>query len=149
MSEIAAAFSHLNLIVSDMGATVAFYRRLGLAIETSPDGVHSSADLPGGLQIEWDTAEFAAIWDSGSRGPGSGGVIICFAVGTRQEVDDLYGELTAAGYRGHQLPYDACWGSRYAMVDDPDGYPVGLMSPQEDAHKYWPPQQAPPIDPVG
>jgi len=149
MREIAAAFSHLNLIVRDMNATVAFYQRLGLTIQTSPDGAHSSADLPGGMQIEWDTAEFAAIWDSSSRGPVAGGSVICFAVSARTEVDDLYARLIAAGYRGHQRPYDACWGSRFAIIDDPDGMAVGLMSPQEDEHKYWPPRQAPSADADG
>ena len=29
-------------------------------------------------------------------------------------------ELTGVGYRGHQPPYDAFWGSRYAIVEDRD-----------------------------
>ena len=28
-----------------------------------------------------------------------------------------------------QEPYDAFWGARYAIVEDPDGNAVGLMSP--------------------
>lgn len=146
MSEPAiAAFSQLTLVVRDMSAANAFYRRLGQQISDSPDGVHADAILPGGTSIEWDTAESAAVWDSGSR-PGAGGsAIIGFAVPTREAVDDLYADLTTAGYRGHQRPYDAFWGTRYAIVDDPDGNGVGLMSPVEDEHKYWPPRPAPAI----
>jgi uncharacterized glyoxalase superfamily protein PhnB len=105
--------------------------------------VHASARLPGGIQLEWDTEEFAAQWDSASRGAIGGATVLGFSVRSLQAVDDLWAELTAAGYRGHQPPYDASWGSRYAIVDDPDGNAVGLMSPPAPEHKYWPPGQAP------
>lgn len=137
------AFSQLNLVVSDMEAAMAFWRKLGLAAEVTPGGAHATAALPGGLHLEWDTAEFAAQWDSGSRGVSGDSTVFGFAVGTRQAVDDTYAELTAAGYRGRQVPYDAFWGSRYAIVEDPDGHPVGLMSPMEDEYRSRPPQQAP------
>jgi catechol 2,3-dioxygenase-like lactoylglutathione lyase family enzyme len=136
-------FSQLNLVVSDMEATTAFWRRLGLSPMVTPDLAHAAADLPGGLHIEWDSAEFAAQWDSGSRGASGGSTVFGFAVSNRQVVDDLYADLTAAGYRGRQVPYDAFWGSRYAIVEDPDGHPVGLMSPMEDEYRSRPPQQAP------
>jgi predicted enzyme related to lactoylglutathione lyase len=41
--------------------------------------------------------------------------------------------------RVRQPPYDAFWGSRYAIVEDPDGNPVGLMSRRQESQKYWPP----------
>jgi predicted lactoylglutathione lyase len=138
-----AVFSQLNLIVTDLDATLAFYRRLGLQIQATPDAVHAEASLPGGLSIEWDTADSAALWDSGSRRGTGGSVVIGFAVASRPEVDVLYTELTAAGYHGHQQPYDAFWGARYAIIDDPDGNGVGLMSPADDEHRHWPPRQAP------
>jgi uncharacterized glyoxalase superfamily protein PhnB len=140
-----AVFSQLNIVVSDMDAALAFYRRLGLDAKADPAGVHANVNLPGGLRIDWDSAEFAEIWDSGSRGPVSGGIVLGFDVPTRQAVDDLYTELTAAGYHGRQRPYDAFWGSRYAIVDDPDGNGVGLMSPRDDEHRSssWPPEPAP------
>ena len=96
----------------------------------------------GGLSIEWDTVESAQVWDSGSR-PGPGSVVIGFAVPAREAVDELYAELTAAGYRGHQRPYDTFWGARYAIIDDPDGNAVGIMSPVEDDRRNWPPQPPP------
>jgi catechol 2,3-dioxygenase-like lactoylglutathione lyase family enzyme len=136
------SFSQLSIVVADMAASLGFYRRLGIAADASPDGVHASVTLPSGLLVEWDTADFAAVWDSGSRGAGGGGVL-GFSVQTRQAVDDLYAELTAAGYRGRQRPYDAFWGARYAIVNDPDGNGVGLMSPIEAERKFWPPTQAP------
>jgi catechol 2,3-dioxygenase-like lactoylglutathione lyase family enzyme len=37
----------------------------------------------------------------------------------------------SAGHGEHvqQEPYDAFWGARYAVVSDPDGNGVGIMSP--------------------
>ena len=48
-------------------------------------------------------------------------------------VDQMYADLTGAGYRAQQPPYDAIWGARYAVVEDPDGNPVGLMSEADPA----------------
>jgi uncharacterized glyoxalase superfamily protein PhnB len=129
----------LNLVVRDMNATLAFYRLVGLAIDVTPSGHHASARLPGGLLVEWDTAEFAKRWDSGWHDAGSGDTVIGFSVESRDAVDEMYARLTGAGYRPQQPPYDAFWGSRYAIVEDPDGRPVGFMSPEDDSKKSWPP----------
>lgn len=50
-----------------------------------------------------------------------------------------YAELTAAGYAGLQPPCDTFWGARYAIVEDPDGNHVGLMSPLDPARRSRPP----------
>ncbi|MEZ0293214.1 MAG: VOC family protein [Solirubrobacteraceae bacterium] len=62
---------------------------------------------------------------------------------TRDAVDALHADLTAAGHPSRQRPYDAFWGARYAIVEDPDGNPVGLMSPSDDARRHWPPEPPP------
>jgi catechol 2,3-dioxygenase-like lactoylglutathione lyase family enzyme len=133
----------INLAVQDMDATCAFYRRLGLTITVAPDGRHASSSLPNGMTVEFDTTDFVPEWDSGWRGPPGGGAVIGFSLTSREEVESLYEELVAAGNRAHQPPYDAFWGARYAIVDDPDGYPVGLMSPIEPERKFWPPGNPP------
>jgi catechol 2,3-dioxygenase-like lactoylglutathione lyase family enzyme len=135
--------SQLNLVVRDMQATVAFYRRLGLPIEADAAAPHAAAHLPDGLLIEWDSTEFVTQWDTGSAGATGGSTILGFSVPSREAVDQIYADLTGAGYRGHQRPYDAFWGARYAIVDDPDGNGVGLMSPIETERKYWPPEAPP------
>lgn len=80
----------INLVVSDMDASVAFYRRLGLNIpDTEPDfqSHHRSAQLPGGVDFDIDSVEFARHWDKGWR---SGGGVIGFQTleprGRRQRV---------------------------------------------------------------
>lgn len=119
----------VNLVVSDMEAAVAFYRRLGLTIpDTDPpfQAHHRSAKLPGGIGLDFDSAEFARHWDEGWR---SARVVIGFKVPDRAQVDSIYADLDGAGYVGRQPPYDAFWGARYAIVEDPDGNAVGIMSP--------------------
>ena len=54
---------------------------------------------------------------------------------TREEVDEIYARLTDAGAKAQQSPIDAFWGSRYAVVEDPDGNAVGIMSPPETEHR--------------
>ncbi len=39
-----------------------------------------------------------------------------------------------------QDPYDAFWGARYAVVSDPDGNGVGIMSPPDPAMRTAPPE---------
>ena len=135
--------SQLNVIVRDMDATLAFYRGLGFVIEAEPGGSHVELALANGLVVEFDGAESVAMWDSGWPGTTGGSVVLGLALPARAAVDAAYAEITAAGHAGRQPPYDAFWGARYAIVEDPDGNPVGLMSPIEDSRKSWPPAPPP------
>jgi predicted lactoylglutathione lyase len=130
--------NQLNLVVADMDATVAFYRRFGLVIEAPPGAEHVTVRVSEGLLLEFDTTDFAPQW--GWRGSTGGSLVLGFSVPSRAAVDELYSQLTEAGSPSHQSPYDAFWGARYAIVDDPDGNPVGIMSPIEVDRKFWPPQ---------
>jgi catechol 2,3-dioxygenase-like lactoylglutathione lyase family enzyme len=139
MNDRGFVFDQFNLVVSDMDASVAFYRRLGLRI---PDGTpewrdhHRSVDLPGGVQLDFDSVAFARQWNRGWRStPGAAMGVLGFRVATRQAVDTLHADLVAAGYASQQAPYDAFWGARYAVVSDPDGHAVGLMSPADPSRR--------------
>ncbi len=124
-----------------MEASVAFYRRLGVRIpDASPErpDYHRTAEPAAsgqGVAIELDTVPFARTWDHGW----TGGVVLGFRVESRARVDEIYADLTGAGYRGQQPPFDAFWGARYAVVEDPDGNPVGIMSPRDPAMGSRPP----------
>lgn len=121
----------IEIVVADMGASLAFYRRLGLEIaqgvEREP---HVEAELPGGLRIAWDTQETVRSFDPGWTPPGRGGhgMALAFACDGPAEVDSVFAELTEAGYEGHLKPFDAVWGMRYATVRDPDGNAVDLYA---------------------
>jgi catechol 2,3-dioxygenase-like lactoylglutathione lyase family enzyme len=137
--------NQINLVVDDMDAAIAFYRRLGVEIDPGwadwPPGSgarHAEAELPG-LRLEFDNVAMARIWHAARRGGEAGhNVVIGFSLSSREAVDERYGELTAAGYRGVAAPHDAFWGARYAIVQDPAGNDVGLMSPIDPAKRFVP-----------
>jgi len=143
----AIVLHQLNLVSADVAASVAFYRRIGLIPREGPPewrAHHVTLERPGGaIELELDSAAFAQRWDRGWRGGSGGRVVIGFQVAGRGEVDRLCAELAGAGHRVQQPPYDAFWGARYAVVEDPDGNPVGLMSPIDPARRTAPPAPPP------
>ena len=145
MSEPAVRLTGVTLVVGDTSASAAFYRLLGLAVPD--DGPQPHVDIPqpdGPVAIDLDDAELAKSWSAAYRQPGGGPTaIVSLGVATRDGVDELYARATAAGHPGVQPPFDAFWGARYAIVADPDGNHVGLMSPMTDEHSYWPPTTSP------
>ena len=137
----------VNLVVHDMEATLTFYRRLGLAIPDdsvwrTPTGAHhAEVTMPNGPTLEFDSVELARSYHAGWREPEGGGSrgVLGFKLRSRNAVDDRYADLIGAGYPGRQPPYDAFWGARYAIVQDPDGNDVGLMSPSDPGRRSGPP----------
>ena len=65
-------------------------------------------------------------------------MLIGFRLPSREAVDATYDELITHEHQGLQPPYDVFWGARFAIVEDPDGNPVGLMSPSDDEHAASP-----------
>lgn len=128
-----ASFIGVHLSVKDMPTAVEFYRRLGLDVPDGADGgPHVEIDVGSGSHIALSTIELTKSYDPGWRPtnlpPGS---VLQFRLDSREAVDVLYEDLTAAGYHGHLAPFDAFWGNRYAEVDDPDGNIVGFHSPTD------------------
>ncbi|MEU6682185.1 VOC family protein [Streptomyces sp. NPDC046832] len=129
-----ARFDAIGLVVSDMAASVAFYRRLGLVF---PDGAeeqpHTEAALPGGLRLMFDTEETVRSFLPGWRPPTDGSrASLALRCDGPEEVDTLYDRLVGSGYHGELKPWDAFWGQRYAVVHDPDGNGVDLFAPLAD-----------------
>ncbi|MFI8189984.1 VOC family protein [Streptomyces sp. NPDC085946] len=126
-----ARFDAIGLVVSDMAASVAFYRRLGLPFPAgSEHAPHAEAGLPGGLRLLLDTEETVRSFHPGWRPPSGGGrASLALRCEGPAEVDALYEELVGAGYHGELKPWDAFWGQRYATVHDPDGNGVDLFAP--------------------
>lgn len=145
MSNETLALNQINIVVRDMRGSIDFYRRLGVEME-EPAGeyepFHVNGEATHGLKIDLDSPKFAQVWNKGWAGRNdlAGRVVIGFEVATRTDVDRLYQELTSAGHGGLQAPFDAFWGARYAVVEDPNGIAVGLMSPIDPERKFWPPE---------
>ncbi len=149
MSRPKAVFNQLNIVCRDLEASLKFYRRLGIevpdgAVWRTPSGAHH-ASVEGAtgdsVDLDFDSATFAQVWNMGWRGRPdlAGRAVAGFRVPSRGAVDEIYADLTGAGYNGLQPPYDAFWGARYAIVEDPDGLAVGLMSPISPERRAPPP----------
>jgi uncharacterized glyoxalase superfamily protein PhnB len=134
VAEDPPVLDQLNLVVSDMEASVAFYRLLGVDVaQTAPQWQAHHRSGRAGMDLDFDSARFARDWNAGSTGPA---VVLGFKLSSREAVDAVFRRTRDAGYRAQQEPFDAFWGSRYAVVEDPDGNPVGLMSPI-DPERRW------------
>lgn len=138
-------FGQINLFVADMTAAVGFYRLLELEVPDPfewPAGsgaqhveIRSGQDC----HMALDNYPQARIWNNRfDPERGRGNTVVGLSVPTRDDVDRLYAEAEAAGHPVGQAPYDAFWGSRYAIVIDPDGNQVGLRSPRDDSLAYEP-----------
>ncbi len=124
----------VEIVVSDMAASLAFYRRLGLDAPAGSDTApHVEMELGGGLRLALDTEDTVRSFDPSWRPPSGGHrMALAFACGSPAEVDAVFTDLTGAGYGSHLGPWDAAWGMRYAVVLDPDGVGVDLFAPLPD-----------------
>ena len=140
----------INLVCGDPDASIAFYRRLGVEIpdaaiwRTSTGAHHISAgdrSAEQAIDFDLDSTAFAQCWNSGWKGQTDlrGRIVVGFSVPTRAAVDDVFRDMIGAGYHGLQEPHDAFWGARYAILEDPDGIAVGVMSPISPDRKSPPP----------
>jgi uncharacterized glyoxalase superfamily protein PhnB len=149
MSQSKVTVSQVNIVAKNFDATLEFYRMVGLEIPApmrQPEGaLHAEAKTSGGALLELDNEYLGRIYHAGVRSaePQLCRVIIGVTLENREQVDSTYARLVAAGHRGRQPPYDAFWGARYAVVADPDGNDLGLMSPIDEKHRSWPPIDSP------
>jgi len=56
---------------------------------------------------------------------------LAFLCDSREAVDEMYNKITAQGYPGYREPWDAFWGQRYAIVQDPDGNLICLFASED------------------
>ena len=147
MRDPGAVLNQVNLVVRSMDATLAFYRQLGLDIpeakvwRTATGAHHAEVQMSNGILLEFDSEQLAKSYNAGWRGKPAGPSrgVLGFSLASRDAVDEKYEFLVAAGYNGSQRPYDTFWGARYAVVEDPDGNHVGLMSPLDPLRRRPPP----------
>ncbi|NEB80919.1 glyoxalase [Streptomyces sp. SID14478] len=112
----------IGVSTTDLAASLAFYRRLGLAFPEGAEQLpHVEAEATGGIRLMFDP-------DGSGENTGRGRIALAFHCGDAAGVDATYAELTGAGYHGEAKPWDAVWGQRYAVVQDPDGNQVDLFA---------------------
>jgi catechol 2,3-dioxygenase-like lactoylglutathione lyase family enzyme len=117
------------MVVSDMKASLAFYRALGLDIPVEQDTEgHVEVKLANGLRIAWDTIDVIKSFDADWQPATGHRMGMAFLCDSPADVDASYTHLTGLGYHSHKSPFDAPWGQRYAQIEDPDGNVVDLFA---------------------
>jgi uncharacterized glyoxalase superfamily protein PhnB len=139
-----ARFHQVGLIVRDMHKSLAFYRRIGIEIPEgevwrTASGAHHAMTAPGQMDVQFESVKLAHAYNAGF-GAERRHVMIYIELESREAVDALWHELIAESVQGLQPPYDAFWGARLAIVEDPDGNPVSLTSPVDAARRSPPPE---------
>ena len=112
-----------ELVVADLAASLAFYRRLGLDIPAGQDAApHVEVELAPGVRLLFDPESTVRQIDPAWTPPTGGArAKLGFGQADAAAVDARYAELLDAGYRGELAPWDAFWGQRYAVVLTPTG----------------------------
>ncbi|WP_205599605.1 VOC family protein, partial [Sandarakinorhabdus rubra] len=122
MNDITAlppVLNQVTLPATDLAASIAFYRQLGLRlIVDSPDNGYARLEAGNGTTLSLHVGHGEA-----------GGAMVYFESG---RLDAWVAELQAAGVMFEQLPQDQPWLWREARLRDPAGNPVCLYAAGEN-----------------
>jgi len=118
----------IGIVTADSRQSIAFYRLLGVDFPEHGEG-HIEATLPSGVRLMLDDEEVIRRFRPDWEREAGNQIAIAFECANPAEVDELYEQVTAAGFVGEKEPWDAFWGQRYAQLRDPDGVPVDLFAP--------------------
>ncbi len=122
----------LNLLgfwVTDIGATVGFYKKLGFHL-ASEDGDTAEVKL-GDFRLQFIAKKRAENMEANFQKDAFGepkgtGIYINVRVGN---IDDFYKRLQEMGIRTSSEPRDWPWGQREFVARDPDGYKLVFYEP--------------------
>jgi catechol 2,3-dioxygenase-like lactoylglutathione lyase family enzyme len=120
----------VGIVVSNIPRSIRFYRLVGLDFPNSgPSEDYVEVKTPNGYRISLNSVELDKKLTPGWVEPRGQRVGLAFLCDSPAEVDATYAKVVAAGHKGVKEPWDAFWGQRYAMVEDPDGAHVSLFAP--------------------
>ena len=103
---MALTLGFIGIVTSDMAASLAFYRALGITVPAgSDDAPHVEAKLGDGTVIAWDSVDVIRGFDAGYTVPTGGHrIALAFDMGSPGQVDRVYRDLVAAGPAGDPRP---------------------------------------------
>ncbi|MBX3005176.1 MAG: VOC family protein [Anaerolineales bacterium] len=115
---------------TNMKNTMAFYKLLGFQFDAyDADAQHVEPRTPqGSARLMIDAASLLADLLGEAPRPGNHAVF-ALQLASAAEVDRVSAAVKAAGHPLIREPWDAPWGQRYAIVQDPDGYRIDLYAP--------------------
>jgi catechol 2,3-dioxygenase-like lactoylglutathione lyase family enzyme len=114
---------------SNLKQTAAFYELLGFKFGEIKDGEDHIEPIieRGGMRLMIDSKELMTQLIHAEPQPGNHSA---FAIlyDSPAEVNAVAQQVKLAGHTVVAEPWDAFWGQRYAIVQDPDGYRVDLFA---------------------
>ena len=116
----------------DFKKSVAFYSILGFVFPEFDDTADHMEPLtePGETRLMLDSVKLATELIGEEPRP-SNHSHFALEYDSPAEVDEIATKLKAAGFAIVMPPWNAFWGQRYAVVQDPDGYKIDLYAPLE------------------
>lgn len=137
-------FDQINIVVPNVADAAQFLRDLGAEVpeitgEWSDWADHHIA-VPvktAGFDADIDSPAFAAWW--GGLSSDFVGVVVNLRTEDREAVDATCDRARELGAEVLRAPFDAFWGSRFAVVIGPGPLAVGIMSPADPERRTDPP----------
>jgi catechol 2,3-dioxygenase-like lactoylglutathione lyase family enzyme len=119
----------IDIVVADMAVSLRFYRTLGLPVpEGQDDEVQVQVATPGGATLGFlAEAMMKQAYPDWIQPIGQRVTFAC-RCDSAAELDATFERVVAAGFKARKAPWDAFWGQRYAMLEDPDGNRVDLFA---------------------
>ncbi len=118
----------IGVTTSNLKKTVEFYKILGFEFpEFKDDEDHLEPTNQNGARLMIDSKKL--IKDILGEDPLPANTS-SFAIeyNSAKEVNDTAKRVSDAGFKVVKTPWDAFWGQRYAIVEDPDGYKIDLYA---------------------
>ncbi|MBX3189567.1 MAG: VOC family protein [Labilithrix sp.] len=120
----------VGIVVTDIPRAIRFYRLVGLDFPDTAEGEpYVEVKTPNGYRISLNAQSLDKELTPGWVEPRGQRLGLAFLCESPKQVDETYAKIVAAGHKGVREPWDAFWGQRYALVEDPDGAHVSLFAP--------------------
>ena len=123
-----AELEAFGITTVDMAASLRFYGLIGVDVPQAGED-HVEADVPGRLQLMWDTEELIREIEPDLPSPVRQRVVLAFRCADAADVDATFQRVVDAGFESQREPWDAFWGQRFAYLRDPDGNRVAFFAP--------------------
>jgi len=123
-----ADLNAIGIVASNPARSIAFYRLLGVDFPEDGEG-HIEATLSTGTRFMLDSEEVVTSFRPDWTRETGNQLALGFECASPMEVDEIFEQVTAAGFQAEKEPWDAFCGQRYAQLRDPDGVPVDLFAP--------------------
>ncbi|HYF28778.1 MAG TPA: VOC family protein [Candidatus Paceibacterota bacterium] len=121
-------FDAVEVTSTNIPKTIQFYSLLGFSFPEYTGQQHVDAVTEaGGVRFMIDDATMMQGILGYAPKPGNH-ASIAINCGTPDQVDATVAAVKEAGFAIAKEPWDAFWGQRYAVVEDPDGYLVDLYA---------------------